>query len=486
MQDRLQNAHLFREKAYVNGCWVDASDQQTVEVRNPANQEVLGTVPKLSNLDVAKAIDEADKAQIMWAKKTAKERAVILRKLYDLMIDHKDDLGTILTLEQGKPLAEAKGEILYAASFFEWFAEEGKRVYGDIIPTFANDKRVMVLKQPIGVVGSITPWNFPSAMITRKCAPALAAGCSIIIKPAAETPYSALALAVLAEKAGVPAGVLNVVTGDAKEIGGELTSNDLVRKISFTGSTEVGRLLMRQCSDSIKKLSLELGGHAPFIVFEDADIDSAIEGAILSKYRNSGQTCVCANRFYIHEDVYSEFTQKFSEAVKNLHVGSGMDTDVQQGPLISDDAVAKVDEHVQDAIQNGATLLTGGKPHILGGYFYEPTVLGDITPLMKISNEETFGPVAGLTKFKSEKEVIELANSSDYGLAAYFYGKEMAKIWRVAEALEYGIIGVNSGIISTEVAPFGGIKQSGIGREGSKYGIDDYLEIKYVLLGNIA
>ena len=482
MQNLLSNPQLFQEKCYLNGNWVDSEAQPPIRVINPATQETIGTVPNMGADQTRETIIDAEKAQEIWRKKTAKERAKILMRFHDLMIEHQEDLAIIMTTEQGKPLTESRGEIIYGASFLEWFAEEGKRIYGDIIPTFAADKRILVYKQPIGVVGAITPWNFPSAMITRKCAPALAAGCSIIIKPAESTPFSALALAVLAEQAGIPPGVFNVITGGAHEIGEELTQNKTVKKISFTGSTEVGKHLMRECADTVKKISLELGGHAPFIVFPDADIDEAVQGAIMSKYRNSGQTCVCTNRFYIHDDVYDEFARKFADAASKLKVNNGMSEDSQQGPLINEEAIKKVEEHIQDAKNAGARILTGGQRHELGGTFFEPTVLAQVTPLMKICHEETFGPVAPLIRFKSEKEVIELANSTPYGLAAYFYAKDMSQIIRVSEKLEFGMVGVNTGILSTEVAPFGGIKESGFGREGSKYGIEEYVQTKYTLL----
>lgn len=488
MLDHLKNKKLFTEKVYLNGSWVGINDTDKKEgilVTNPANGQKIGSVPSLNKTEVSQVINQAENAFQSWKLKTAKERAAILKRFYDLIIENKKDLALLMTLEQGKPIAESEGEIVYAASFIEWFAEEGKRIYGDIIPTHDVQRRILVLKQPIGVVAAITPWNFPSAMITRKCGPALAAGCSIIIKPAAETPYSALALAVLAEEAGIPAGVFNVVTGSAKEIGEEFTTNPKVRKISFTGSTEIGKLLQKQSADTLKKLSLELGGHAPFIVFDDADIEAAVQGAMLSKYRNSGQTCVCTNRFYVHDSVYDEFVSQFTAAVQGLKVGSGFDSGVEQGPLINNEAVEKVEEHVADAKSKGGDVVVGGKKHDLGGLFFEPTVVTNVTNNMQMAKEETFGPVAPIIRFTDEKEVISLANDSIYGLAAYFYGQNMPRIWRVAEALEYGIVGVNVGIISTEVAPFGGVKQSGMGREGSKYGIEDYLEIKYLCMGGI-
>ncbi|CAN0624667.1 succinate-semialdehyde dehydrogenase (NADP(+)) GabD [Burkholderia multivorans] len=478
----LKDPSLFRQQAYVNGEWLAAASGETFEVRNPATGGLLGTVPAMGAAETRQAIDTANAAWPAWRKKTAKERAAILRKWHDLMMENADDLALILTTEQGKSLAEAKGEIAYAASFLEWFAEEGKRVYGDTIPTHAGDKRIVVTKEPIGVCAAITPWNFPSAMITRKVGPALAAGCPIVVKPAEATPFSALAMAVLAERAGVPAGVFSVVTGDPKAIGGELTSNAIVRKLSFTGSTAVGRLLMAQCAPTVKKVSLELGGNAPFIVFDDADLDAAVQGAIASKYRNSGQTCVCTNRFYVHEAVYDQFAQKLAAAVGELKVGRGTEPGVTQGPLINEAAVLKVEAHIEDALAKGAQLVAGGKRHALGHGFFEPTVLTGVTPAMKVAKEETFGPLAPLFKFSSDDEVIRLANDTEFGLAAYFYSRDIGRVWRVAEALEYGMVGINTGIISNEVAPFGGVKQSGLGREGSHYGIDDYVVIKYMCL----
>lgn len=481
----LKDPSLFCEQAYVNGEWLPAFSGETLEVRNPATGCIIGTVPAMSAAETARAIDAANAAWPAWRKKTAKERAAILRKWHDLMIAHADDLAWILTTEQGKPLAEAKGEIGYAASFLEWFGEEGKRVYGDTIPTPAHDKRIVVTKEPIGVCAAITPWNFPAAMIARKVGPALAAGCPIVVKPAEATPFSALAMAVLAERAGVPAGVFNVVTGDPKVIGLELTSNALVRKLSFTGSTQVGRLLFAQCAPTVKKVSLELGGNAPFIVFADADLDWAVQGAIASKYRNSGQTCVCTNRFYVHESVYDQFAEKLAVAVKRLKIGKGTEPDVALGPLINEAAVRKVEVHIEDAVLKGATVVAGGGRHSLGHGFFEPTVLAGVTAAMMVAKEETFGPLAALLRFSNEDEVIRLANETEFGLAAYFYSRDMGRTWRVAEALEYGMVGVNTGQISNEVAPFGGVKQSGIGREGSRYGIDDYLVIKYLCLAGM-
>ncbi|WP_126284262.1 NADP-dependent succinate-semialdehyde dehydrogenase [Burkholderia stagnalis] len=478
----LKDPSLFRQQAYVNGAWQGAANGETFEVRNPATGGLVGVVPAMGAAETRQAIDAANAAWPAWRKKTAKERAAILRKWHDLMMESADDLALILTTEQGKSLAEAKGEIGYAASFLEWFAEEGKRVYGDTIPTPASDKRIVVTKEPVGVCAAITPWNFPAAMITRKVGPALAAGCPIVVKPAEATPFSALAMAVLAERAGVPAGVFSVVTGDPKAIGGELTSSPIVRKLSFTGSTPVGRLLMAQCAPTVKKVSLELGGNAPFIVFDDADLDAAVQGAIASKYRNSGQTCVCTNRFYVHEAVYDQFAQKLAAAVGQLKVGRGTEPGVTQGPLINEAAVLKVEAHIEDALAKGATVVTGGKRHALGHGFFEPTVLTGVTPAMKVAKDETFGPLAPLFKFSSDDEVIQLANDTEFGLAAYFYSRDIGRVWKVAEALEYGMVGVNTGLISNEVAPFGGVKQSGLGREGSHYGIDDYVVIKYLCL----
>ncbi|WP_186212412.1 NAD-dependent succinate-semialdehyde dehydrogenase [Burkholderia gladioli] len=478
----LKDPSLFRQQIYLAGEWQGAANGASFEVRNPANGELLGSVPLAGAAETRRAIEAANAAWPAWRRRTAKERAAILRKWYELMLAHADDLALILTTEQGKPLAEARGEILYAASFIEWFAEEGKRVYGDTIPTPAGDKRIAVTKEPVGVCAAITPWNFPAAMITRKVGPALAAGCPIVVKPAEATPFSALALAVLAERAGVPAGVFSVVTGDPKAIGGELTGNATVRKLSFTGSTPVGRLLMAQCAPTVKKVSLELGGNAPFIVFDDADLDAAVEGAIASKYRNSGQTCVCTNRFYVHDKVYDAFAAKLAAAVEKLKVGRGTEAGVMQGPLINEAAVLKVEAHIEDALAKGASIATGGKRHALGHGFFEPTVLTGVTPDMKVAKEETFGPLAPLFRFASDEEVIGFANDTEFGLAAYFYSRDIGRVWRVAEALEYGMVGINTGLISNEVAPFGGVKQSGLGREGSHYGIDDYVVIKYLCL----
>lgn len=479
---KLNDPNLFRQQAYINGLWCDADDGRNLDVNDPATREPFGRVPLMGGNETVRAIEAADAALDGWRSKTAKERAQILRRWFELMLKHEDDLAHLMTLEQGKPLHEALGEIRYAASFIEWFAEEGKRIYGDVIPSPAADKRILVIKQGIGVCAAITPWNFPAAMITRKAAPALAAGCTMVIKPANETPYSALALVELAERAGVPAGVLNVVTGDSQAIGAQLTSHPQVRKLSFTGSTPVGRLLMGQCANTIKKVSLELGGNAPFIVFEDADIEAAVEGALIAKYRNAGQTCVCVNRFYVHDAVYAQFTKRFVERVREMAVGHGLEQGTQIGPLITEKAVAKVQSLVDDATAKGAELVLGGKPHERGGNFFEPTVLSGIRPGMDLLQDEIFGPVAALVPFSSDAEVIALANDTIYGLAAYFYSRDLARVFKVAERLEYGMVGINTGLISNEVAPFGGVKQSGLGREGSKYGIEDYLEIKYLCL----
>jgi succinate-semialdehyde dehydrogenase / glutarate-semialdehyde dehydrogenase len=481
----LQDPKLFRQVCYVDGAWVEAAGKGTIEVDNPATGDTIGTVPKLSAAETRGAIEAAARAFPAWSRKTGKERAAVMRRWFELMMANQEDLARLMTTEQGKPLAESRGEVAYAASFLEWFGEEAKRVYGDTIPGHQADKRIVVIKQPIGVVACITPWNFPLAMITRKAGPAIAAGCTAVLKPASQTPFSALALAELAERAGVPKGVLNIVTGAATEIGGELTSNPTVRKLSFTGSTEIGKVLMSQCAGTVKKVSLELGGNAPFIVFDDADLDAAVEGAIMSKYRNTGQTCVCANRLLVQDTVYDAFASKLADAVRKLTPGSGLEGSATQGPLIDDRAVAKVESHIADATAHGAKVIVGGKRHALGGRFFEPTVLTDVTPAMMVAREETFGPVAPLFRFATEADAIALANATEFGLAAYFYGRDVARIWRVAEALEYGIVGINTGIISTEVAPFGGVKESGIGREGSKYGLEEFLEIKYLCLGGI-
>jgi succinate-semialdehyde dehydrogenase/glutarate-semialdehyde dehydrogenase len=481
----LKDPTLLKTRAYIAGEWQGADHGATFDVTNPATGASIATVPLMGTAETRRAIDAANAAWPAWRALTAKQRATILRKWHDLMLDNADDLALILTTEQGKPLAEAKGEIQYAASFLEWFAEEGKRVNGDTIPTPASDKRIVVTKEPVGVCAAITPWNFPAAMITRKVGPALAAGCPIIVKPAEATPLSALALAVLAERAGVPRGVFNVVTGEPKAIGAELTGNPVVRKLSFTGSTPVGRLLMAQCAPTVKKVSLELGGNAPFIVFDDADLDAAVAGAIASKYRNSGQTCVCTNRFYVHDKVYDAFAEKLRVAVEQLKVGLGTEDGVTQGPLINEAAVLKVESHIEDALAQGARIVTGGRRHALGHGFFEPTVLAGVTPAMKVSRDETFGPLAALLRFSSDEEVIRLANDTEFGLASYFYSRDIGRVWRVAEALEYGMVGINTGLISNEVAPFGGVKQSGLGREGSHYGIDDYVVIKYLCMGGI-
>ena len=481
----IQNFKLFRDKCYINGEWVEANSKDTISVNNPATLKEIGTVPKCGKEETKNAIDAANAVWPQWKSTSARERSNILRKWFDLIISNKEELAQIMTIEQGKPINESRGEIVYGASFIEWFAEEAKRVYGDTIPDPLTDRRIVVLKQPVGVVASITPWNFPNAMITRKCAPALAVGCPVVIKPASQTPYSALALAALAEEAGFPKGTLNVITGKASEIGDELATNPIIRKLSFTGSTEIGKVLMAKCAGTVKKVSMELGGHAPFIVFDDANIDDAVAGAMQSKFRNTGQTCVCANRVYVQEKVYDEFCKKFVEAVSKMKVGDGLEEDVTAGPLIDENSLNKVEEHVQDAVQMGAKVAIGGSKHSLGMNFYQPTILTDVTPQAKITFEETFGPVAPVYKFKDENEVIELANNSPYGLASYFYSRDIGRVWRVAEALEYGMVGVNTGLTSKAEAPFGGIKESGLGREGSKYGIDDFIEIKYVNMSGL-
>ena len=481
----LRDGALFREHCYIDGRWTGADSGAVIEVSNPASGEILGTIPKMGAAETRRAIEAAEKAWPAWRDLLAKERATILRKWFELILENQEDLAQLMTLEQGKPLAEAKGEVVYGASFIEWFAEEAKRVYGDTIPQHQADKRIVVVKQPVGVVAAITPWNFPNAMITRKCAPALAAGCPVVIKPATQTPYSALALAELAERAGIPAGIVNVVTGAAREIGGEMTSSPIVRKLSFTGSTEVGKLLMQQCASTVKKVSMELGGNAPFIVFDDADLDAAVEGAMISKFRNTGQTCVCANRILVQDGVYDAFAAKLTEAVKALKVGPGREEGVNQGPLIDQAALEKVEEHVADATAKGATVALGGARHERGGTFYQPTVLTEVTTQMKVTREETFGPVAPLFRFNTEEEGVALANDTEFGLAAYFYARDLGRVWRVGEALESGMVGINTGLISTEVAPFGGVKESGIGREGSKYGIEEFLETKYLCMGGV-
>ena len=485
MKFEIKNQDLFIEKAYINGQWVDADDNSTLNVINPVNQEIIGYVPNCGAAETNTAINAASVAQKKWKQTPAKEKASILRNFYDLICSNQDDLARILTYEQGKPLAEAAGEIAYSASFIEWFAEEAKRIYGDVIPGHLHDRRTLVIKQPVGVVASITPWNFPSAMLARKVAPALATGCSLVCKPAKQTPFSALALAYLAEQAGLPKGLLNVLTGNAQSIGKALTDSELVRKLTFTGSTEIGKILLKECAKTVKRVSMELGGHAPFIVFEDADIEAAIAGAIAAKYRNTGQTCVCANRIYVHQDIYEKFSEGFAKEARKLQTGQGFDPSADQGPLIDEAALAKVEEHVADAKNHGGEVMLGGHPHELGGLFYEPTVIKNANDEMLLAHEETFGPVAPLFSFSTEEEVIERANNTPFGLASYFYTSDLAKSWRVSEQLEYGIVGLNTGIISTEMAPFGGIKESGMGREGSKYGVEDYLETKYISIAGI-
>ena len=482
---KLKDSSLFRQQCYVDGAWIGAPGGAALDVTNPATGARIGTVPVLGAAETERAVAAAHRAFPAWAAKTAKERGALLRRWYELIVANADDIGTLMTAEQGKPLAEARGEVTYAASFVEWFAEEAKRLYGDVIPGHQTDKRILVLRQPVGVVAAITPWNFPAAMITRKVAPALAAGCTVVCKPASQTPFTALALAELADRAGIPKGVFNLVTGSARAIGGVLTSDSRVRKLSFTGSTEIGKQLMAQCAGTMKKVSLELGGNAPFIVFDDADLDAAVQGAIASKYRNTGQTCVCANRLLVQAGVYDAFTEKLVAAVRKLAVGDGLKGVTDQGPLIDESALAKVEEHVADAVAKGAKVALGGRRHALGGTFYEPTVLTWVTPEMKVAGEETFGPVAPLFRFETEAEAIHMANDTEFGLAAYFYTRDLARSWRVSEALEYGIVGLNTGLISTEVAPFGGVKESGMGREGSKYGLLDFTEIKYVCVGGV-
>ena len=481
----LKDPSLWKHAGFIAGAWAPADSGRTTEILNPANRASLGVVPDMGGAEARRAIEAAHAALPAWSRKTAGERAKIMRKWFDLMMANQDDLAVIMTAEQGKPLAESKGEIAYAAAFIEWFAEEGKRVYGDIIPGHQSDKRLMVLRSPVGVVAAITPWNFPAAMITRKAAPALAAGCPIVIKPAPQTPFSALAMAELAHRAGIPPGVFNVVTGDAVAIGGEFTGSDKVRKLSFTGSTAVGKLLMAQCAGTVKKVGLELGGNAPFLVLDDADLDAAVAGAIASKYRNTGQTCVCANRFIVQDKVYDAFSTKLVEAVKKLRVGDGLAGETDQGPLIDEKALQKVEKHVADAKAKGAQVAVGGKRHALAGTFYEPTVLTNVSTDMMLAREETFGPVSPLFRVKTDEEAIQLANATEFGLAAYLYTRDLARSWRVTEALEYGIVGLNTGLISTEVAPFGGVKESGIGREGSRYGILEFTELKYVCVGGI-
>jgi succinate-semialdehyde dehydrogenase/glutarate-semialdehyde dehydrogenase len=482
---KLNKSSLLHQQAYVNGLWCDADSGLSTEVINPASGERIGCIPRMGQIETRRAIYAAEAAWGPWRKKTAGERGRIMRKWSDLILEHADDLALIMTVEQGKPLTESRAEIVYAASFIDWFAEEGKRVYGDTIPSPSAASRLVVVKEPIGVCAAITPWNFPAAMITRKVGPALAAGCTMVLKPAEATPFSALALVALAEQAGVPPGVFSVVTGSSREIGAELTANPIVRKLTFTGSTEVGRLLMQQCAPTIKKLSLELGGNAPFIVFDDADLDAAVEGALISKYRNGGQTCVCANRLYVQDGVYDAFAAKLVARVRQINVGDGCDPGVTQGPLIDARAVEKIEQHIADALSKGARLLSGGRRHELGGNFFEPTVLADVTHEMRVASEETFGPLAPLFRFGTEAEVLAMANDTEFGLASYFYSRDIGRVWRVAEGLESGMVGINTGLISNEVAPFGGVKQSGLGREGSHYGIDDYLVIKYLCMGGL-
>ena len=481
----LNNKSLFREKCFVNGQWSDSEDGKTIEVNNPATMKIIGKVPNFSAEQTKSVIDKADSAFQAWKNTTAKERSIILKKWSDLIIENVDDLAKIMTIEQGKPLAEAKGEILMGASYIEFYAEEAKRVYGDIIPDPRPGKRIVIIKQPVGVVGAITPWNFPNSMITRKCAAALAVGCTTVVKPASQTPFSALAVAELAKVAGFPDGVFNIITGSAKEIGMELTKNPKVKKISFTGSTEVGKILMEQSASTVKKISMELGGHAPFIVFDDADIDEAVTGALQSKFRNSGQTCICTNRLFVHESVYDVFLEKFTNEVKKIKVGNGLDEGIVSGPLIDRSSLEKVIDHVQDAVNVGAKIAVGGDVHPLGGNFYQPTVLSNVSTEAKITFEETFGPVAPIYKFSNDEEVIKMANNTPYGLASYFYSRDIGRIWRVAEALEYGIVSINNGLPTIPEVPFGGVKESGMGREGSKYGLDDYLIIKYISMGGI-
>ncbi|MEE8270279.1 MAG: NADP-dependent succinate-semialdehyde dehydrogenase [Alphaproteobacteria bacterium] len=482
---QLDDSKLFRQQVYIDGRWADADDRAVVEVTNPADGGALGTVPNCGALETRRAIEAADRAWPAWRARTAKDRARVLRAWHDLMLANAEDLALLMTAEQGKPLAEARGEIVYAASFLEWFAEEGKRVYGDTIPTYMADRRIVVVKQPVGVCAAITPWNFPAAMITRKAGPALAAGCPMVVKPATATPFSALALAELAARAGVPAGILSVITGSSREIGGEMTGNPIVRKLTFTGSTAVGKLLIEQCAGTVKKVSMELGGNAPFIVFDDADLDAAVAGAVASKYRNTGQTCVCANRLLVQDGVYEAFTARLAEAAARLKVASGVEDGAQQGPLIDMAAVEKVEEHIADAVAKGARVVTGGGRHALGGTFFEPTVMADVTTDMKVTREETFGPLAPVFRFATEDQAIAMANDTEFGLAAYFYSRDIGRVWRVSEALDYGLVGANEGVISTEVAPFGGMKESGVGREGSKYGIDEFVEVKYICMGGL-
>ena len=482
----LKNTKLLKAHGYINGEWVGDNTESRFEVTNAYTNEVISTLPEMGKKETNDAIEAANIAWPNWRNKTAKERAAILKKWFDLIMENQEDLAILMTAEQGKPIAEARGEVGYGASFIEWFAEEGKRTYGEVIPTPSNDRRIIVIKQPIGVVAAITPWNFPIAMITRKCAPALAAGCPVVIKPASETPLSALAIAELADQAGIPKGVLNVVVGTkASEIGAALTDSPIVRKLSFTGSTAVGKILTRNCADTMKKVSMELGGNAPFIVFDDADLDSAVSGALISKFRNTGQTCVCSNRILVQEGIYDEFVTRLADSVKTLNVGNGMEEGINQGPLISQKALDKVKDHISDAVDRGAVIVAGGKPHQSGGTMFEPTVISNVDSSMKVASEETFGPLAPIFKFSTEQEAIDMANDTEFGLASYFYTSNVNRIWRVSEALEYGMVGVNEGVISNEVAPFGGVKESGLGREGSHYGIDDFLELKYICMGGL-
>jgi succinate-semialdehyde dehydrogenase/glutarate-semialdehyde dehydrogenase len=482
---KLNDMSLFRQQCYINGQWRDADSGETIDVTNPADGAVIATVPKMGADETREAIEHAQQAQVKWRRLLAKERSTILRNWFDLIMENQEDLALLMTMEQGKPLAEARGEIAYSASFIDWFADEARRISGETIPQHQADKRIVVIKQPVGVCVAITPWNFPSAMITRKVGPALAAGCAVVVKPATQTPLSAFALCELAERAGIPAGVLSTLTGSSSEIGREMTSNPIVRHLSFTGSTEIGKLLMRQCSESIIKVALELGGNAPFIVFEDADLDAAVQGAIISKYRNAGQTCVCSNRIYVQDGVYDEFAEKLALEVAKMKVGNGIEDGVVQGPLIDMNAVEKVEEHINDAVNQGAKVVVGGDRHELGGSYFQPTLLTDVTSVMKVAREETFGPLAPLFRFHEEEEVIKMANDTEFGLASYFYSTDLSRAWRVSEELEYGMVGINTGLISTEVAPFGGIKQSGLGREGSTHGIEEYLEMKYLCMGGI-
>ena len=481
----LKDPALLKQLCYIDGKWLPADGGLTINVTNPATNEILGTIPRMGTNETRRAIEGANAAWPAWRARTAKERALVLRRWFELMMENQEDLAIIMTAEQGKPLSESRGEIAYAASFIEWFAEEGKRIYGDTIPSHARDKRIVVIKEPIGVCAAITPWNFPSAMITRKAGPALAAGCTMVVKPATATPYSALALAELGERAGIPAGVFSVITGSSSEIGNEITSNPIVRKLTFTGSTEIGKQLTAQCAGTMKKVSMELGGNAPFIVFDDADLDAAVDGAVASKYRNTGQTCVCTNRILVQSGVYEAFAAKLSTAVAKMQVGDGLKGDVQQGPLIDEASVKKVEEHIADAVAKGATVTLGGKRHQLGGTFFQPTIICNVTPAMLVAKEETFGPVAPIFRFETEEEALQMANDTEFGLASYFYTRDIGRVWRISEGLEYGMVGINTGLVSTEIAPFGGVKESGTGREGSKYGIEEFVEVKYLCMGGI-